>query len=310
MNGKRIEIRGVAHDPDTLKVPEYKEGLESAIKHASLIVLESAPTTDKKYPIETIQKLMRVMHANISDQEIESVMHEMIDNNPHAKFFEQLQDVAAKYHKNIAIVDPIEDIHKALVLQHDEATIEQSKRTALLASLVTMLGAGMTRQILSFIDSVRKDKKETVVSGEHPRISRRSFLKFAAVAGVGLFAGINALSIGASANQQSVRGKNREENPLGTMLYTLDDYREVAIAEALEKLSEQDLDAGPIEVIYGGLHVAGIRHYIEHPIERKMKLQAYKAFSGDLKDAVKVFSFTENGGWEKVAMEKMAKNAM
>ncbi|MDP3957729.1 MAG: hypothetical protein Q8Q10_04480 [bacterium] len=289
LHGKPVEIIGVAHHTDTLKVPEFREKLESAIAGASLVVLEGAPTTYKKYPVAAIKALLNSYYPEISDEDSELIYHKVIDDNPAGKFFEELQAIAARHQKDIATVDPNEDIYKGIILNAQNRLSEENKAGMVLASLVALVGLEAARRFMFVVDRYRQVK---IVSGENPVISRRTFLK-------GMLGGMTLAGATAVSSVASFTGlvKDRKENPLGFALYNLTDYRDASVAEAIDRLSREDRGPGPIEVIYGRHHHGGIRHYLESPIERKARLLAYAPFEDSPEDSIKLFSY--DGEWKR-----------
>jgi hypothetical protein len=125
--------------------------------------------------------------------------------------------------------------------------------------------------------------------------TRRKFLTgvFATAAGAGIAGG---LSLSASIKEKT--GSERNENSLGFALYTLYDYREAVVAEALNELSQRNLGHGPITVVYGSDHLPGIQHYLHHPVERSVRLLSYAPLAAHTKTGTHLYRFDQT--WKEI----------
>lgn len=296
LNKRDIELVGVAHHPDTMKILEYKEKLELAIQNASLVILEGLPKVYNNYSKESIKQLVRSLDlmTDVSDEELDIFLDRNINNNPFLDFFGQLQRIAAKYNKCVAMVDPCENIYQDYLLKSENQRFERIKMITMVLSLAAMAGAVGVEAIYRVLPD--KPGREKLATVKNPAISRRTFLKI--IGSAAIAAGtISNFSTNASTNQSL--GQDRNKNFTATALYNLYDYREAAVAEALDVFSKQNLGQGPIELVYGAFHVAGIKYYAEHPLERKAKLLAYAPFSKSPQEAIKVFSH-ESDGWKRI----------
>lgn len=295
INGVTIKLQGVAHHPDTLKIAEYKEAIEKSIAESSLVITEGAPIVSKKYTLEELNDLCAKLGLKISKQELQEYSDFVQFHNPYDEFFEQIQHIVALHKKDLATVDPNEDIYASLQLMMDENKLTSLKNKLTLASLATLLGTYGTQKFLSALDRFMKKK---VVTGDNPVISRRTFLKMMGVSAAAT--GLGGLSAVASLNESL--GNDRTENQLAAVLYSFNDYREVVVAQAIEQLSKLLKRNTSIATIYGSRHVAGIKHYLEYPVERAARLVLYAPFTGDPNDIIKIYHFETK--WEEGRSQK------
>ncbi len=284
VNGRTVELIGVSHEPATLRIPEYQKKIEAAIANAAVVVLEGGPDMRKLYSLDLLLKLMKEPMPEASRADALAI-YKSFENDPLILFFTEIQAMAARALTDIATLDPSEDLYKSVRLEYENIESEKDKETLLVLAITTFFGSGAG---LAFREMQQRRQAEK--SGG---MSRRTFLK--AMAGSAAVAGMSQASILASENTYSYQ--DREENPLSFALYNSVDYRDVTIAEGIDKLTKESEETGPIEVIYGSKHIAGIRHYLENPVERKARLLAYGPFSGSPEDTFKVFTY--DGGWRR-----------
>ncbi|MBI5222285.1 MAG: hypothetical protein HY980_02200 [Candidatus Magasanikbacteria bacterium] len=304
INGTDVETYGVAHRPETLQVKECRDKIESAISRSSIVLLEGEPdVTDKKFSFQEISDLAKFLGLEIPEQKLKSDYRRIVDKNPYADFFKQIQIIAADHQVRIASADPAGDSYKALLLQKCDLDVQEIKQLIMLLSTVGCLGSMGLDKILSFFD---KNQSHVDVKQTPPATStRRKFLKsIAGISGLAAFSGFFSSSASALRSLSGPLKGSRAENPIGFALYDLMDFRDVVVAEGLDVLSKKINGQGPIVVIYGSAHIGGIQFYAEHPLERKAKLLTYGPFVVKSDLGTRVYEFdTEWKLIENIDME-------
>lgn len=282
VNGREVELIGVAHEPATLEIPEYRAKIESAIKNASLSVLENGPLMFQFYSYENFRDAIRSYVPDFSEEDVQRA-YIIGTVGPMKQFFHAVLNMAAEARTDIMSADPNEDLYKVMRLEFQDKKTEEAKEATFIGALATFFGSAAALSVQEALKRRRKKESPPKVAG----MSRRTFLK-AAGAGA-LVAGLSKASTLASENTENYL--DREENPLGFALYNIVDYRDATIAEAIDTLSKETAKPGPIEVIHGTKHVAGIKRYLENPAERKARLLAYAPFAGSPEEIMKVFAY-------------------
>ncbi|OHA65178.1 MAG: hypothetical protein A2672_00830 [Candidatus Wildermuthbacteria bacterium RIFCSPHIGHO2_01_FULL_49_22b] len=103
VNGRQVENLGVYHDPTALK--EYRKEIEEAIKRASVVVLEDAPTASGEYSDEYVDQMLKEAESKGIQLSKDKVILEL-DNQTGKHFFRVIEDIAAREGKPVAVVDP------------------------------------------------------------------------------------------------------------------------------------------------------------------------------------------------------------
>lgn len=289
LHDKTVEVYGVAHHPDTLKVQEFRDKLESAIDRSSVVFLELVPVGIEA-SFEHFKAKAETLEVPISEQELRIIFEKITKDNPCLEFFKEILHIAAEEGKPVACSDPNMDVYAAMLLNKHFIGVEETKMFLLLASLGTIVTMKGFERL--FRTEISKQHIGEAESRKYP--SRRAFLKGATgvAVGAGLF---GSLSITASVNEE-LKQQGRTDNPFGAALYSLYDYREVCAARGLERLSRNISGDDPIVVIYGHRHFSGIEYYATHSIERDLRSAVYTPFITQIKGDLKRYIFRD-GQW-------------
>lgn len=282
LNGKQVETYGVAHDIATLAVPEIHDKLLSAVNRASIVLSEGRPVRKDEDPKKIVALLRSLgLGKEYSDRDLEEYFRKPIKKSRDRLFFEKIIGMAARKGVKIATADPYDETaQRNCILEVCNNDIESFKMVAATGGIGIWGSAYLLEKLL-------KDNK---------KISRRSFLQLLGAGAAGAALG-SMLSIGAS--KENKPGQyGRAKNPLGAALYTLIDYRDVAVAEGLDQLTKRNFGEGPVVAVYGAFHTDAIKHYATHPIERKAKLASYLPYRSMANPELEIFEF--DGRWKEV----------
>jgi hypothetical protein len=279
-NGKRIEFYGVSHIPETAK--KYAHEFHEAFKSAGTVLLECGPHTSMGHSDKSrdlVQEAAKLYEGReLSEEELCNFLDM---HRPGVRFFNMMKYLAENYNKPIVSADP-------LTLAVDEKLVDREIFISKAKIFLAMEAAGLGMAI----DSKR------FKSGSSPATSKKSVLGRRAF--VGLMGGVMAAS-GASAlitNENNNHRLQRADNKLGILIHNLLDYRNVVVAEGLDRLTRDSNIKEPIVVVYGDYHRREIRFYLEHPKERKVKRNTYKPYDQLAEPRMKKFNFDQqNKSW-------------
>lgn len=304
LNGKRVEFLGVVHVPETSY--RFRQEIEEAIGGASLVVLEIAPLADGTYSKNSVDWVVREFKKNGIYKTEKQVLEEM-ESEKGLSFFRTMERIAAAKKKRVATVDPNN------LGTSSKLNVTDEKFAYLKAFIATggTLGyfavkpntfLSKFKEILNE-DIFRKKNQEVKVvlpkkGNTSPIMSWRKFLG-------NIIGGIGTLAYGSSvANfiDNEVENRGRKDNPLGPMLYDLLDYRDVSVAEGLDRLTKSNFNTGegPIVVIYGSAHGTAIRKYADSPKERALKFSSYAPYKKTAPPVLRVYEFEGGKGWRKI----------
>ena len=273
IGGKTVEFYGVVHHPVTLEIPEFREKLESAIRRSSVVLLEWPPA-QLELSVEEFLAIAHDMNAHASEEELRTEFEIKVQGNPFIQFFHELASVAAKEGKDVAHADPIRGATSGLSLELAELKSDAIKMALFLSSM----GIVVTSEMIQRIVGVPHDVRRRVNRAEEGGMTRRSFLKKAAVVSAGIGA-MTGASIAAGLNEL-YGDADRDENKFGLFLQSMMDYRDCSVADAMVKLSGELKEDETMAVVYGAAHLPGISHYLDHPTERAAKLLSYVPIFG------------------------------
>lgn len=288
LNGTKIEMFGIAHYPETLEVPEFKAELESAIENSSIVLYEIIPSQNKYSPKELAEARIAI-EPSMKGAEgfFENYYDRTINRNPNFQFYDQLEAYAAKKKKPIAVSDPLEDVYKSILLEKCDASAQEAKYWTMLISATLATGVGIASLLKKPADNFDWNKK----------ISRRGFAKILAGSAASVALG-SFLSQKASEKNKNAEQMGRAKNPFGFALYEINDFRDAAAAEGLERLSKKFQGDKPVSIIYGSKHISSIKQYALSPLERKAKLLAYGPYRQHSGVETKIYEFDEK--WQLV----------
>ena len=324
LHGTRIEFFGIKHTTPFLN--QHRETLTNAIRNAAIVFLEGAPHTEGIFSEETIKELQSFFSRRGYQPSRESIERFILEKKQGFAFYAALEDIAAKYGKPIATADPaaaMGDAFKKIIIGKTFEDIDddtERARTALIVGgilLAALPSCGnnlkeclknLMPKTLDAEKNVKAEQKSEQLPREQKpkgKMSRRNFLR---VLGGGIAAPA-LLSETASAlfekNMEPPGYGRRGDNPLDSFLYDSIDYRDVSVAEGLERLAKSMKGIGPIVVIYGDVHRASIRHYAESPKERALKRAAYLPYRTVAPPKLETFAYDEKNGWQKTQSESL-----
>ena len=321
LNGKEVEIFGVAHVPETIE--RYGKELEDAVRRAALVVLELAPQATDVFSDRTTSLYVE-LRRNLGDDITAREAARQLREEPFFKFYSAVEEIAATHGKEVAVADPVSSAREGVVNVYSRTLLrEREKEVDRLKSFVA--GAGLlgvcVPELPTLLRQRGKDERTTAappaVEAEDEASKTRK--KRGAVppmpAGMGRRRFLQTLAGGAAAAALSssaasilrMFGKGgRGVNPLGTALYDGNDYRDVTVAEGLTRITAHMRAAGPVVVIYGDNHRKPIRHYVESPIERTIKRKAYAPYKSVLSPRLRFFRHDAERGWQVTREEELS----
>lgn len=269
LNGKDVVVYGLAHIPETFSL--YRNEIEDAISKASIVVLEGVKTA-----------------SGLNDPRLFS-------EYTYPAFPGQMEWLAATHNKLVVTADPRNfSLNKdtlALLSELDKENTDIEKIKKIISSSGPPISLAATAVAII-------DYKKGII--KRP-MTRRAFLGVAAAsAGASLTASLSELATLKDISPD----RGRQDNPLGAFLYELMDYRNVVVAEGLNRLSKNKIvtNNGPIVVFYGDAHRTALKHYAESPTERSLKLKSYLSFNDISKPKLRIFKadriIDEQGRWD------------
>jgi len=317
LHGARIEFFGIKHTTPFLN--QHRETLTNAIRNAAIVFLEGAPHTEGIFSEETIKELQSFFSRRGYQPSRESIERFILEKKQGFAFYAALEDIAAKYGKPIATADPaaaMGDAFEKLIIGKTFEDIDddtERARTALIIGgilLAALPSCGNNlkeclKNLMPKTSDAEENAKAEQKSEQLPReqkpkgkMSRRNFLR---VLG-GSIAAPAILSETASAlfkkNMEPPGYGRRTDNPLGAFLYDSIDYRDVSVAEGLERLARSMNGKGAIAIIYGDAHRASIKHYASSPKERSIKTNVYLPYRAAAPPKLEVFEYDKKNGWK------------
>lgn len=327
LNGARVEFLGVGHDPATAErlAPE----LEEAIRQASIVLLESAPSAEGPFTDEAVREYRELMGNKLkfSDEEI---IKSIEAGKRGLAFYAKMEALAAKHGKPVAVTDPIGADGDGFRQLFTEDPFRSADETAEQAKTAAVLGGALVAALPTISDAIRgrgaelENRREnpptaSTPPSEHPidesghrpsggsPMSRRGFLR---VLGGGIAAAGVASEVASAIARKSdpMKGSygRRGDNPFGAALYDGLDYRDVVTAQGLDRLTRrEDVRGGSVVVIYGDGHRASIRHYAESPNERAMKRTAYIPYQRVAPAKLRIFQHRSGRDWQRIHEEEL-----
>lgn len=202
-------------------------------------------------------------------------------------FFYEMENLAKKHKKQLVNLDPYSDYrflqsivnddgaHGKQLFRLNEEIQAITKIVANAGDFTTQgyLGTGIALGLREAV-SLIKDGPETTEESLH--LNRRKFLgqTGALVAGAALG---QVVSMKARENDAVI--KYEPDPGQRWAQYNLTDFRDVAIATGIDRLSQRFQRKMKVAIVYGGYHENGVRRYLENPTLREAKRSLYKPFS-------------------------------
>lgn len=280
LNGRIVEFFGVSHSKETLE--KHYERLEESIKKAAIIVLEGAPAATGTYSNETVEFLKALAAANGQELSTEAAA-DILQRNEGLGFFHEMEKLAIKHDKPVATVDPMQS--RSGPENYISFPQLRAKDQQVLAGKLAIMGVGTLGLIIPSILKMGEKKEE---GKPRPGMGRRRFLQVLGGTAAAIAAGSEA---GAVSRENQSGEQSPKPNPLRTLLYDSFDYRDVIIAEGLDRITKELETEGPVVVIYGEGHRDPVRKYAKAPGERQMKKLAYRPYKSVAEPKLRVFRF-------------------
>ena len=283
LNGQKVEFVGVEHT--TPNFEKYKDIYSQKIREAELILMEAMPRQNG-YQKEVM--LAEAHKKGISDADFKILIEDC-----GIKFYDEMSRLAYENRKTVAMVDPHSDINKNTGRDEDNRSAE----VQFFGILGTFGFMG-----LDFIVKKLKDygvNRNTGQPAPERQITRRDFLKFSLKAAA-------VVAFGGPLYKRMVDFMNRTtgektSKELGLIAHDYMDYRNLAIAEGLDRLTKE-YPGRKIKVIYGSAHLESVIYYAQHDDIRRLKYTQYGDFRRATHPKLKIYIPGEKD-WEKVSSE-------
>jgi hypothetical protein len=247
----------------------------------------------------------------------------IIEEFSRLKFYSAIEEECLRTGKTIMVTDPdmsVGSIGELIKNNDQEAFIKDSnlEREKIFGTLLFgFLGSGLlagekTFKALRNAYKNARVREETEAKEDHNFSSesgatRREFLS--GLAGGTMLAGATGIAASTAASHNEARAfyikdttnRGRVNNPMGIFLFNYEDYRDVVLAEALERVGSKATEPEILSVFYGEAHRAAAAYYTQHSVERSLKLRAYQNFSKEKFPVPKLRLFKPvNGQWDEV----------
>lgn len=269
LHGRQIAFYGVLHTAETYG--RYEKELREGVRKADVVVLEGGPEIQLgEYPMA--ERIAEREGPDVRGRPLREVRQGymyQLSGNGWEPFFHAMENAAAIEEKPVALLDQFnlsgatkeeEKVH------HDRW--EKELPPKIFNGGATMAAAGIAA--LGAAEVMRKN--------EH--VSRRNFLRglgigAAAVGAVGMSSQLAKLDLD---NEQGniLHMGDKERKVKEAIVYSLNDLRNVLLAERLEILAKTLPEGASISVFYGDGHRGPVKDYLQHPALREAKKQAYK----------------------------------
>lgn len=332
-----VQFFGVDHRLQNFK--ENEKNIKDIVGASKIVALECAPRALGLYseqsrkelakyleiiPLESMLQVSEIMQLAKKKglEQISSYGQAadlIIEESPNLKFYAAVEEECLKAGKTILVTDPdmsgsITDIiknnpQKALIKYSE---LEAKKFYGITALLSLGVGSLFTEKLLKAFKSTYKNAKtpgEKEQSGEEQTFSSEGgFSRREVIAGGAFLVGAAGIAASRAASNVEVRSlrfndtanRGRANNPLGEFLVHYEDYRDVALAEALKRVGSRAKDPQILSVFYGEFHRAAAAYYAKHDMERRAKLSFYQTFDREAFPVPKLRMFKPvNGQWEK-----------
>ena len=331
VNGQDFHFLGVAHTPETLLFE--REKLEDAIKNSGAVVLEGAPEIagllDPEFQKKIYEELMVVLKDKVK---VDEWIKENITNHPFGTFFHEMEQLAKKYGKPVITIDPHSGPNSSKHLLREwmgNGDALQAKVGAIQMGMVGGWGAGaFTGLGFLALGSVEKQRERRahrqkqeeqeprdvvgVAENAPENPGRRKFLAGMAVLGV---TAVVTPTVALSVFEQEPERAGGDKPLVASLLFDAIDYRNVAVARGIDRLTQQEKYQGPLAIIYGSYHTDTMINYLNSPTLRDLKYEAYAPLR-DIKppqigeyryvvDDTAPFNTNPTGRWERIRAEEV-----
>lgn len=280
-----IDSFGVHHEPETFEL--FRRELEEGVKKTDLVVLEGAPQAQGYFSEQHLARM------KVGDKEGKL---KRLKRNSATAFFAYIENLAGKYGKQIAVVDP-KDGPDGFFNPHLGGYDKVFGKGILKEVGLAALGTG----IYNAPKLVDRQGEDVMSQQSNSTYSRRNILKILGGA-VGVYGAARA---GINMQDQTIFGRSLTRKPGQAALETLMkpymhaiyDFRDVVAAEGIQQLiNRQGAKLNIMLVCHTG-HSISIRDYLEKPKLRAEKFNKYKDFREFLPCFSNTYKFNGNN-WE------------
>ncbi|OGZ06198.1 MAG: hypothetical protein A3C93_05760 [Candidatus Lloydbacteria bacterium RIFCSPHIGHO2_02_FULL_54_17] len=286
--GTPVDIVGILHTPETYAF--HRERIEERIRKSSAVFLECAPDAGGLFDEQTIAELREIIQKYVPGADMTGFQDAIVNDNPAVNFFRETESIAAKYDKPVVSSDPLaggghivrffkEVVGPGDSLRDFDIKVAELERIAATGALGVAGGVAFSL----IYDQVRKGRGRREEGGANPRetlpekkggMSRRTFLKSALGLGAVGMVGALGVNLGARIDQELT-----SDPKLAAMLFELTDYRNTAIAKAMEMYAEEKhAELKTLCAVFGRYHEKPLAHYLAHPTLRETKYALYKPY--------------------------------
>lgn len=293
IQGRNVTFFGVRHTAETFA--RYEEVLRKGVRDADAVALEEGP--EIQLGSRSMEERLSESNPSFQSKNYRSLRqaftaHLSVDGSD---FFHALENVAAREGKPVALIDQY-NLRGATVAE--ESAYRRRWDDELPEKVIMTGGIAATAGVAALGASALLKKD--------PKMSRRGFL-----AGLGTAAAaVGAAGVGSQfaklelddPNAKLMRMTDTERKTRETIAYSLNDLRNVLLAERLEILAESLPEGANIAVFYGDGHRGPMKDYLQHPALREAKKQAYKLARSYIASNTAIGSWKfdfEEGRWKE-----------
>lgn len=280
IGGSKVKFVGVTHEPGTFR--RFQKEFTQIVQTSDLVILEGAPAAGNIFSPESLNSFARVSGLPPGPS-TRAKVEAHLKSEPGFAFDIELEKLAKVYNKKIATLDPwfLEEGNWSQLAEGRQMETAVEAIT-ILTALGGVGGGGLALKSIDLNDLLRL------------KPDRRDFLKMGG-AGLGILAGLPGLS----RFLERAGTQSRAENIAGFALYSIRDYRDVAISYILNELVRLNIIPQKTSMIYGSVHKDSVNYYNQNPEERNRKFKLYAPFKAYLPPQFNEFtpSRSTSNGW-------------
>ncbi|MCA9359993.1 twin-arginine translocation signal domain-containing protein [Candidatus Kaiserbacteria bacterium] len=252
---------------------ESSEGLRGYARSERITINDSSDLEllKVKHTSETLESYRNEIEVFVSEASVlvseMVVLPEDIDENSQEieRFYSEITKMAMESGIPVHVADPERRFSQALI-----------NRCVSIAPGIAAVGSGgyLARKLYSIAENLHNTKNN---KKDEPVMSRRSFLKMGAAAGVTALGGAHMLA----SLLEEMRISKEKGDLLESVLLDSLDYRNALVAK---KIIELSASYQKVSSVYGGAHAPGIRKYLSDPEMLEEKLLTYSKTFGLFND--------------------------
>jgi len=271
-----IKAIGVIHAPETFL--EFRNEIEKAIQESDIVVNEFTPEALGLYDKRQAPRLMAVKSKFNENYNLEQLRQAYLKfERPWniGVFHHEIELLAAKYNKDMACVDLINNKNPESLLQDSYLYAFGAEEVEERKAVLKRLGLYGTSAALGLagLSSLLSELKEPM--------TRRKFLKIGLLGAAAVIAGVTPkitetpprtaldkeiLEVQKDEEAQKAQGKSERD--------LISSLRDPQIADSLKKLSESGYKK--ILFIYGRRHLKPVKEYLDNPEKCRRELSTHK----------------------------------